>query len=75
MIAHIEHGVNEWGAMTELPDIPHTFTHFRLTLKITQLSVTRIAPRAMQPGAMWIARDDLAKAALPKPMSRLLASF
>jgi len=56
----------------ELPPIRHTFTHFHLTLQVTQLGVTRVEPRAGEPGVLWLARDDLASAALPKPIATLL---
>ena len=32
-------------------------------------------PRAMQPGAMWLDRNEVANAALPKPISRLLTGL
>jgi A/G-specific adenine glycosylase len=71
--AHIRYGANGSGSIITLPPIAHAFTHFRLTLQVTHLIVNRVEPRAMLPGAMWIARSDLTKAALPKPISRLLA--
>ena len=73
--AHIRYGASGSNNSIILPPIAHAFTHFRLTLNVAHLVVGKIEPRAMQPGAMWIARSELAKAALPKPISRLLASF
>ena len=70
--AHLRYGASGSGNAVTLPPIAHAFTHFRLTLQVTHLVANRIEPRAMQPGAMWIARSDLAKAALPSPISRLL---
>ena len=73
--AHIRHGASGANHAVMLPPIAHAFTHFRLTLNIAHLSADFVEPSAMQPGAMWIARSELAKAALPKPISRLLASY
>ena len=73
--AHIRYGASGSSRSVALPPIAHAFTHFRLTLNVTHLVADQVEPRAMQPGAMWIARSELAKAALPKPMSKLLACF
>jgi A/G-specific adenine glycosylase len=73
--ARIQYGASAATDAVNLPDIPHTFTHFRLTLRITHLSAHSVEARAMQPGAMWIAQNDLARAALPKPISQLLSNF
>lgn len=70
--AHLRYGASGSGNAVTLPPIAHAFTHFRLTMNVTHLVANRIEPRAMQPGATWIARSDLARAALPKPISRLL---
>ena len=74
MAAHLRYGASGSGSAVTLPPIAHAFTHFRLTLQVTHLMADRVEPRAMQPGAMWIARADLSKAALPTPISRLLAA-
>lgn len=73
--AHIRYGASGLGHAEMLPPIAHAFTHFRLTLNVAHLVADQIEPRVMQPGAMWIARSELAKAALPKPISRLLTSL
>ena len=75
VVARLRYGASKLGAAVTLPEIPHTFTHFRLTLRVTHLIATRIEAQVMQPGAMWIARRDLARAALPTPLSRLLAGL
>ena len=73
--AHLRYGASGSGNAVTLPPIAHAFTHFRLTLQVTHLIANRVETRAMQPGTMWLARDDLARAALPKPISRLLATM
>ena len=73
--AHIRCGASESGSPITLPPIAHAFSHFRLTLQVTHLIANRIDPRAMQPGAMWLDRNEVANAALPKPISRLLTGL
>ena len=74
-IAHIRYGAYGLIRAVALPPIAHAFTHFRLTINVAHLVADKIESRAMQPGAIWIARSELAKAAMPKPISRLLASL
>jgi A/G-specific adenine glycosylase len=50
----------------------HTFTHFRLTMR-PLLCEVRSLSAAAEPGARWLARDELAPAALPAPIRKLLA--
>lgn len=74
-LAQVRFGVIESSATTAVPDIAHSFTHFKLTLKIDRLTATRVDAQAAQPGAMWASRDDLANTALPAPIARLLTNF
>ena len=73
--ARLRFGVSRAGAVRELPVIEHSFTHFRLSLQVTELAVTKVEAGANSPGTLWLARDDLMNAALPKPISRLLTDF
>ena len=75
LTANLRYGASGSGTAIALIPIAHAFTHFRLTMNVTHLIANRVEPRAMQPGAMWLARQDVPKAALPKPISRLLANF
>ena len=75
LTANLRYGASGSGTAIALIPIAHAFTHFRLTMNVTHLIANRVEPRAMQPGAMWLAREDVPKAALPKPISRLLANF
>jgi len=68
-------GVNRIGDTRQLPDIVHTFTHFRLTLVITEVAVAGRAPVARDSGTVWLALAEASGAALPKPISRLLISM
>jgi A/G-specific adenine glycosylase len=71
LTAHTRYGASGAAGEIALPPIAHAFTHFRLTLQVTQLNANRIEPRAMQPGAMWIAREQLTTTALPAPIKKL----
>ena len=71
-VARVRFGVSKSTAMNELQPFKHTFTHFRLTLAVSQLMVTRIDVAANAPGTVWLARNELQTAALPKPISTLL---
>ena len=73
--AHIRYGSGGSSHSMTLPPIVHAFTHFRLTLNVAHLVADEVEPRAMQPGSIWIARSELMKTALPKPISRLLANL
>jgi A/G-specific adenine glycosylase len=56
-----------------LTPVSHTFTHFRLTIA-PLLCEVRSADLAAEPGARWLAAADLAQAALPAPIRKLLAA-
>ena len=53
----------------------HGFTHF--TLEITPLvaSVPRVAPRAAEPGVIWLPIGDALGAAVPVPVRKLLRAL
>lgn len=74
-IARLRFGVSKASAATGLPAFKHTFTHFRLTLSVTQLVASRIDAATNETGTIWLARDELATAALPKPISTLLTNL
>jgi A/G-specific adenine glycosylase len=59
----------------ELPPMAHGFTHFRLEIR-PLLCHGRPAPHAAEDrGLQWLPLDDLAGAALPAPIRRLLAGI
>ena len=68
-------GVKTTGEVRQLPDIVHTFTHFRLTLAITEVFAKGRVATAREAGTLWLALADANGAALPKPISRLLTSM
>ncbi len=55
-----------------LAAVSHSFTHFRLTIT-PLLCEVRSADIAAEPGVRWLAAADLAQAALPAPIRKLLA--
>ena len=72
-IARVRFGVSESSAMNDPLPFQHSFTHFRLTLVVTKLAVTRIDAATNGPGTIWLARNEMQTAGLPKPISTLLA--
>ena len=55
-----------------LPDIEHGFTHFTLTITPRLCVVKRWPARAQEPGCLWLPLQDVAGAALPAPIKKLL---
>jgi A/G-specific adenine glycosylase len=62
------------GAINELARVNHAFTHFRLEILPLLCEVTQERPTARQDGCVWLAGDDLACAALPAPIRKILES-
>jgi A/G-specific adenine glycosylase len=63
----------EVEAAEALPAFSHSFTHFRLFIRPWALRV-RSLPSLAGPGRLWLPLDDLAGAALPTPVRRILES-
>lgn len=57
----------------ELPTVWHSFTHFRLELRVLHCHVRRICPSASSPDWVWLPRSDIARAALPTPIRLILS--
>jgi A/G-specific adenine glycosylase len=64
----------EATAITQLAQIEHGFTHFRL--RITPVVVT-VLPRAgaEEPGRVWLTPDDALGAAIPVPVKKILTAL
>lgn len=62
----------ELAAVTTLPPIEHGFTHFTLTITPRLCVVKRWPMRAEEPGCLWLPLQDVAGAALPAPIKKLL---
>jgi A/G-specific adenine glycosylase len=58
-----------------LPDLAHTFTHFRLNIQPRVLSGFKQRQSACEPGLMWMSIEDALGAALPAPVRRLLSGI
>jgi A/G-specific adenine glycosylase len=57
-----------------LPELRHTFTHFRLTISPLQCRVS--APMACnEPGMVWLPLTRINDAALPTPIRKILSSL
>jgi len=62
----------EVAPQTPLPAIEHGFTHFRLTLHPQPCAVLGLPRHAAEPGLLWLPLTDIAGAALPAPIKKLL---
>lgn len=62
-------------AVQSLPPVRQSFTHFRLTIHPLVCSVEANARGCAEPGWEWRDLDNLASAALPAPVARLLATM
>ncbi len=56
------------------PTFCHTFSHFRLHIRPLLCAVEAL-PQAMEPGLRWVERKDLARAALPAPVRKILSAI
>ncbi len=54
-----------------LPDLTHSFTHFRLHISPWRLEVRR-QPQVESPGRLWLSPDDALQAAIPSLVRRLI---
>ncbi len=58
-----------------LPAVRHGFTHFRLTIHVLCCQVERLGTALNSPDWVWLPLSEVAQAALPAPMRRLLISL
>jgi A/G-specific adenine glycosylase len=58
----------------QAPAFVHAFTHFRLRIETWCCAVSG-ANGAAAPGAIWLSDDEIAGAALPRPVKRLLLAL
>ena len=61
------------GQPRSLEPFLHAFTHFRLRIEPVLCEVAGVSAAAA-PGAIWLPGDEVADAALPQPVKRLLLS-
>ena len=59
------------GAVSPAPTFIHSFTHFRLRIQPLLCEVSML-PQVMEPNLRWIDTADLAQAALPAPIRKIL---
>lgn len=59
----------------DLPELGHTFSHFRLRILPRHLALTRREPNASEPGRLWLSLADADQAALPTPIRKILAAL
>jgi A/G-specific adenine glycosylase len=62
------------AAVSPAPTFTHTFTHFRLRIA-PLLCAIDVRPTAMEPGLRWVDQTELAQAALPAPVRKILSAI
>jgi A/G-specific adenine glycosylase len=60
------------GGIERLGVLRHGFTHFTLDIEPIVARVRRLAPRAAQPGVLWMPLEEAIGAAVPVPVRKLL---
>ncbi|MDD5391370.1 MAG: A/G-specific adenine glycosylase [Gallionellaceae bacterium] len=65
----------EGKAGMALPEMQHTFTHFRLRIVPRLFEVTASLPAAGEPGGLWIAPAEALGAAIPAPVREILKAM
>ena len=63
------------SAADRLPALRHGFTHFRLTVTPLICRVDRASLWAGEPGQIWLPLAEIAQAAVPAPVKKLLAAL
>ena len=58
-----------------LTPIEHSFTHFRLTMQVLHCQVEALGLQANQALLEWLPVDEVAAAALPAPIKKLLLAL
>jgi A/G-specific adenine glycosylase len=52
--------------------VEHGFTHYSLTIYPMEIAVAKRNAHLAEPGVMWLNMDDVAGAALPAPVKKIL---
>jgi A/G-specific adenine glycosylase len=65
----------EVADVVRLGILRHGFTHFTLDIQPVVARVSRLAPRAAQPGVLWMPLEEAIGAAVPVPVRKLLRAL
>jgi A/G-specific adenine glycosylase len=65
----------EIAGVVRLGPLRHGFTHFTLDIEPVVGRVKRVAPRAAQPGVLWMPLEEAVGAAVPVPVRKLLRAL
>jgi A/G-specific adenine glycosylase len=65
----------ELRLIERLARLEHAFTHFRLRARPLLYALRKDAPRAEQPGRLWLELGEAQGAAVPAPVKKLLAQI
>ncbi|MDP2793666.1 MAG: A/G-specific adenine glycosylase [Sulfurisoma sp.] len=75
LASHIERQLGaRLVAVTPAPSFVHTFSHFRLRIR-PLLCEVQSQPRAAESDHQWLTKTELARAALPAPIRKILSAF
>jgi len=55
-----------------LPQLSHTFTHFKLHIQPQPLQVLKRSSHVQEPGYLWLSIEDAIGAAIPTPVRKIL---
>jgi A/G-specific adenine glycosylase len=55
--------------------VEHGFTHYALTIYPLEISATKRAAQAREPGQVWLPLDDALAAAIPAPVKKILLAL
>jgi A/G-specific adenine glycosylase len=66
------YGARLW-AVDRLPKLRHGFTHFKLTVTPLICRVDSASQWIGEPGQLWLPLEEIAQAAVPAPVRKLLA--
>ena len=63
------------AATRPLPELSHSFTHFRLRIRPYLVGVAQRTTPLSEPGRLWLPLSEVQAAALPTPVRKILSSL
>jgi A/G-specific adenine glycosylase len=75
LLAQALTSIGEYDGFQKLPQFSHTFTHFKLHIAPCRIDLQKRYPLAAQSSLQWVSTDQVANAALPAPVKKLLLAM
>ncbi|WP_137719687.1 A/G-specific adenine glycosylase [Methylobacillus flagellatus] len=73
VLAHVQQRFGILGELlAPMPELQHTFSHFRLNIQPQPVQIRRPGLTAAEPGIVWLPLQQALEAALPTPIRTLL---